>query len=357
MKVDDGKLAGALEYWRALQLTTLLQELDETSLEIIDNQKMSLQERRKLAERTKEFRMLDDSEKLADFKPLLRAYQNEIDSLTKRMKYAENGFLRVFKSLNDAPDPQPFLSNLVDERKLLEEQQNEKDNVKRLQAKVDELKTENAQLREDAAIVGQLRQEVEAFETSMAQMVRDRVAEQEKESRDQTDALITHLKEREGDLQRQLSAATRKLAQLQESKDAEEEERLVQATPADREIVAKLAELEIVQADLDYANTRVTDLMAHNARLRQELSSVTGSSQVESVSETLAEYRRRVRELDDETQRLFGELEKAQAELELKDSKHRADVSGIETELQVKADEVQRLRDQIQRYADYDEIK
>ncbi|KAJ2843220.1 hypothetical protein GGI22_007285, partial [Coemansia erecta] len=128
MKVDDGKLAGALEYWRALQLTTLLQELDETSLEIIDNQKMSLQERRKLAERTKEFRMLDDSEKLADFKPLLRAYQNEIDSLTKRMKYAENGFLRVFKSLNDAPDPQPFLSNLVDERKLLEEQQNEKDN-------------------------------------------------------------------------------------------------------------------------------------------------------------------------------------------------------------------------------------
>ncbi|KAJ1890699.1 hypothetical protein LPJ81_005890, partial [Coemansia sp. IMI 209127] len=273
------------------------------------------------------------------------------------MKYAENGFLRVFKSLNDAPDPQPFLSNLVDERKLLEEQQNERENVKRLQAKVDELKTENAQLREDTAIVGQLRQEVDAFETSMAQMVRDRAAEQEKESRDQTDALITHLKEREGDLQRQLSAATRKLAQLQESQDAEEEERLVQATPADREIVAKLAELEIVQADLDHANTRVTDLMAHNARLRQELSSVTGSTQVESVSETLAEYRRRVRELDDETQRLFRELEKTQTELELKDSKHRADVSGIETELQVKADEVQRLRDQSQRYADYDEIK
>ncbi|KAJ1798314.1 hypothetical protein LPJ59_002577 [Coemansia sp. RSA 2399] len=357
MKVDDGKLAGALEYWRTLQLTALLQELDETSLEIVDNQKTSLQERRKLAERTKEFRALDDSEKLDDFKPLLRAYQNEIDSLTKRMKYAENGFLRVFKSLNDAPDPQPFLSNLVDERKLLEEQQNERENVKRLQAKVDELKTENAQLREDTAIVGQLRQEVDAFETSMAQMVRDRAAEQEKESRDQTDALITHLKEREGDLQRQLSAATRKLAQLQESQDAEEEERLVQATPADREIVAKLAELEIVQADLDHANTRVTDLMAHNARLRQELSSVTGSTQVESVSETLAEYRRRVRELDDETQRLFRELEKTQTELELKDSKHRADVSGIETELQVKADEVQRLRDQSQRYADYDEIK
>ncbi|KAJ1663070.1 hypothetical protein IW140_005891 [Coemansia sp. RSA 1813] len=361
MKVDDGMLAGALEYWRTLQLTTLLQELDETSLEIVDNQKTSLQERRKLAERTKEFRALDDTEKLNDFKPLLRAYQNEIDNLTKRMKYAENGFLRVFKSLNDAPDPQPFLSNLVDERKLLDEQQNEKEMVGKLKARVDELKGENARLREDTAIIGQLKQEVSQYETSMAQMVRDRAAEQEKDTRDQTDALITHLKEREGDLQRQLSAATRKLAQLQESKDAEEEERVMQVTPADRELVAKLAELEIVQADLDHANTRVTDLMAHNARLRQELSTVTGTTDsaaaAGSVAETLAEYRRRVRELDDETQRLFGELEKAQTELEMNDSKHRADVSGIETELQVKTDEVQRLRDQVQRYADYDEIK
>ncbi|KAJ2540376.1 hypothetical protein EV175_006241, partial [Coemansia sp. RSA 1933] len=228
----------------------------------------------------------------------------------------------------------------------------------RLNVKVEELKAENAKLREDTHMVDKLRQEVGQFETSMAQMVRDRVAEQEKETRDQTEALVTHLKEREGDLQRQLSAATRKLAQLQESRDTEEEERITQvAMPADRELVTKLAELEIVQADLDHANTRVTDLMAHNARLRQELASVTGSTQIESVSETLSEYRRRVRELDDETQRLFGELEKTQTELELRDSKHRAEIGGIETELQVKADEVVRLRDLTQRYADYDEIK
>ncbi|KAJ2601340.1 hypothetical protein EV177_006998, partial [Coemansia sp. RSA 1804] len=94
MKVDDNILASALEYWRTLQLTAFLQELDGTSLEIIDNQKTSLQERRKLAEKTKEFRTLDDTLKLEEFKPLLRAYQNEIDNLTKRMKYAENGFLR-----------------------------------------------------------------------------------------------------------------------------------------------------------------------------------------------------------------------------------------------------------------------
>ncbi|KAJ2659515.1 hypothetical protein IWW48_003461 [Coemansia sp. RSA 1200] len=361
MKVDDNILASALEYWRTLQLTAFLQELDGTSLEIIDNQKTSLQERRKLAEKTKEFRTLDDALKLEEFKPLLRAYQNEIDNLTKRMKYAENGFLRVFKSLNDAPDPQPFLVSLADERKRMEEQQSERDAVGRLKAKVDELATENARLREENATVAQLRQEVERYQTSMGQMVRDQVVEQERESRDQTDALITHLKERETDLQRQLSAATRKMAQLQESRDTEEEERAahISLVSSDRELVAKLAELEILQADLDHANTRITDMTAQNARLRQELSSVTGGGSEfgGSVAETLAEYRRRVRELDDETQRLFGELERTQVELELRDSKHKADVNGIEAELQAKADEVQRLRDQVQRFADYDEIK
>ncbi|KAJ2525271.1 hypothetical protein GGI11_000176 [Coemansia sp. RSA 2049] len=360
MKVDDNILASALEYWRTLQLTAFLQELDGTSLEIIDNQKTSLQERRKLAEKTKEFRTLDDTLKLEEFKPLLRAYQNEIDNLTKRMKYAENGFLRVFKSLNDAPDPQPFLVSLADERRRVEEQQSERDAVGRFKARADELTAENARLREENATVAQLRQEVERYQTSMGQMVRDQVVEQERESRDQTDALITHLKERETDLQRQLSAATRKMAQLQESRDTEEEERAahISLVSSDRELVAKLAELEIMQADLDHANTRITDMTAQNARLRQELSSVTGGGEFGgSVAETLAEYRRRVRELDDETQRLFGELERTQVELELRDSKHKADVNGAEAELQAKADEVLRLRDQVQRFADYDEIK
>ncbi|KAJ2760654.1 hypothetical protein H4S06_001617, partial [Coemansia sp. BCRC 34490] len=360
MKVDDNILASALEYWRTLQLTAFLQELDGTSLEIIDNQKTSLQERRKLAEKTKEFRTLDDTLKLEEFKPLLRAYQNEIDNLTKRMKYAENGFLRVFKSLNDAPDPQPFLVSLADERRRVEEQQSERDAVGRFKARVDELTAENARLREENATVAQLRQEVERYQTSMGQLVRDQVVEQERESRDQTDALITHLKERETDLQRQLSAATRKMAQLQESRDTEEEERAahISLVSSDRELVAKLAELEIMQADLDHANTRITDMTAQNARLRQELSSVTGGGEFGgSVAETLAEYRRRVRELDDETQRLFGELERTQVELELRDSKHKADVNGVEAELQAKADEVLRLRDQVQRFADYDEIK
>lgn len=41
------------------------------------------------------------------------AYQTEIDSLTKRSKFAENAFLDVYKVLAEAPDPYPLLEATV----------------------------------------------------------------------------------------------------------------------------------------------------------------------------------------------------------------------------------------------------
>ncbi len=45
--------------------------------------------------------------------PLLKAYQEEIDRLTKRSKFAEGTFLALYKSLADIPDPAPVLSNML----------------------------------------------------------------------------------------------------------------------------------------------------------------------------------------------------------------------------------------------------
>lgn len=42
-----------------------------------------------------------------------KAYQTEIDSLTRRSKVAENAFLNVYKLLAEAPDPYPLLDAAV----------------------------------------------------------------------------------------------------------------------------------------------------------------------------------------------------------------------------------------------------
>ncbi|PIA13542.1 hypothetical protein COEREDRAFT_48893, partial [Coemansia reversa NRRL 1564] len=121
--------------------------LDEAGLSIVDNQKTSLQERRKLAEKTKEFRAVPDSEKVTEFKPLLRAYQNEIDALTKRMKFAETSFLKLFKSLSEAPDPEPFLQSLLEERRVRRADEVQIKDFNMLKGKCEDLEMENAQLQ------------------------------------------------------------------------------------------------------------------------------------------------------------------------------------------------------------------
>jgi|LakMenEpi03Aug12_release.lakeMendotaPanAssembly.Ray.scaffolds.fasta_scaffold2966850_1 hypothetical protein len=41
---------------------------------------------------------------------LLKAYQEEVDSLTTRAKLGEAAFLEVFKQLYEAPDPAPAIA-------------------------------------------------------------------------------------------------------------------------------------------------------------------------------------------------------------------------------------------------------
>ncbi|KAJ2165967.1 hypothetical protein GGH15_003049 [Coemansia sp. RSA 562] len=345
-EIEAGVLAGAHSYWQAVNLTGLLRDLDATGLAIVDNQKTSLQERRKLAEKTKEFRTVPDESKAVEFKPLLRAYQNEIDALTKRMKFAENEFLRLFKSLSEAPDPEPFLASLGDERRQRQGRADTERECARLSAR--------AELRAKKREADAQTQRLESLEASMDAMVSAQVEQRDHELRAQHEDLVQHLKTRETDLQRQLSAATRKLTEAQQTQDSDEAERLTRAQSNDRELIGKLAELEILQSDYDHATARAAELQSQNAKLRAEITALAPDTE---GAETLAEYRRRVRELDDETTRLFAALESADAELALHRSQSEAAAGARDEQAYARDEELRRARAELLRYADYDEIK
>lgn len=61
--------------------------------------------RKHLTELTKEVRKLPEPERSQQMPPLLKAYQTEIDKLTRRSKLAEEAFLELFQQLAPAPDP------------------------------------------------------------------------------------------------------------------------------------------------------------------------------------------------------------------------------------------------------------
>lgn len=124
----------ALNSWSAIDLSSLQKELDSKALEIQNYQKESLLDRKDLATQTKDFKKLEDNEKINKFNQLLKSYQNVIDSMNKKNKNVETLFFKIYRSIAEAPDPKPLLKSslenittslevdkLKEDNKLLEE--------------------------------------------------------------------------------------------------------------------------------------------------------------------------------------------------------------------------------------------
>jgi homeobox protein cut-like len=115
-----------------------------------------------------EFKKLpDDTEKLTSIKVLLKAYQGEIDSLTRRSKMSETSFLNLYKLLSDAPDPYPLLDAAVDQTVKVAE-------ARMLESELARLREENGDLKRQVGEMGSVedkRKKAEAKVESMEEKV------------------------------------------------------------------------------------------------------------------------------------------------------------------------------------------
>jgi homeobox protein cut-like len=139
---------GILIQRQDIDLAELQRTLDAQGLEVVENQKESVVGRKVLADKTKgtllslyamnthgllhvqtsegclrtrNYRRSRDCSNVSTtlcrgqaqpaYSP--KAYQTEIDSLTKRAKVAENAFLSAYKVLAEAPDPYPLLETAI----------------------------------------------------------------------------------------------------------------------------------------------------------------------------------------------------------------------------------------------------
>ena len=87
-------LSVVCRFWAEFDLEAMRSKLDEEGLQIAEHQEESMQNRRKLAEVTREFKKAAASAEggAATSKAvsaLLKQYQEEIDRLTKRAKHGE----------------------------------------------------------------------------------------------------------------------------------------------------------------------------------------------------------------------------------------------------------------------------
>ncbi|EJD02863.1 uncharacterized protein FOMMEDRAFT_156221 [Fomitiporia mediterranea MF3/22] len=348
---SESNFSAALTTWKDINLAELQKTLDAQGIEIVENQKENVVGRKALAE---QFKKIPDEEKLGAWKGLLKSYQTEIDNLTKRSKVSENAFLSLYKKLAEAPDPFPLLDAAV-------EQTIKASQASQLEAEVAKLKEENATLNRkvnDLSSIEAAKKKAETkaqqLEDRMEDLITERVSQKENELHATYDEKLRNYEDREKDLVRQLSLAQTQLRDLRMSNESNQAKLLDQTQRQDHETVAKLAELDMIVAELERANNRVASAERRNELLRAEIESVRSGSDTAS---RIAPLEQQIADLTTESERLSRVLDMQKATHAETENDLRKNIDEKERELSLRNAELANLKQKLDLYSDYDEIK
>ncbi|KAI9767297.1 MAG: hypothetical protein M1835_007051 [Candelina submexicana] len=347
----DNKFQEAISAWRNLDLTNLMPTLDATASEIVSQQRDSLVQRKDLAQKTKDFRKLEDSAKLVEYKALLKAYQSFIDLLTNHSKATNSAFLQLYSPLSEAPDPCPLLEASVDSLLLSEDTLPKltKEN-KHLQTTVSKLTTQLEDNERRLEEERRIRKLVEQNQETKVREVESSWSAVLGERKDNWEAKERSLGEKVENQERLLNEVKASYEVLQ---------RLGRGEGGESEVSgrgASAAELEMVHSDLERTSIRLAEVEGRNEQLRLELAQTASQSQPVQPSVAL-EDDPTFQRMQSEATSLRRKLEAARFE---KDSEKRVweeRLRGLERDVTSLRGDRDVLRTKVQKWADYEDVK
>ncbi|KAJ8126304.1 hypothetical protein O1611_g7333 [Lasiodiplodia mahajangana] len=346
---NTNRFQHAISAWRNIDLSTLIQTLDNTASDIVAYQRDSTVQRKDLAQKTKDFRKLDDATKLTEIKGLLKAYQTFIDLLTNHSKATNSAFLQVYSALENAPDPYPLLEASVDSMlvsedtlpKLTEENQHLQENIASLTSQLEEaesrLQSESANRKQ---LENNLESKVKEVESSWAA-----VLEEKQDNWEAKEKALEEKAESQERLINEIKASYEVTQRLKGSEDTDAEGSGGYVTSA---------ELEMAHADLERTSARLAEVEARNEQLRLELAQ--SKSQVQAQAPALEDDPAYMR-VRSENSSLIRKLDSARVEKEAFKRDIDSRLRSLEREVGLLTEERDGLKVKVQKWSDYDDVK
>jgi homeobox protein cut-like len=341
----------SLARWREIQLPDVQADLESLLPSLVEAQKDALLSRKRLAEQTREFKKLNNESQPDAIKPLLKAYQSEIDSLTKRAKAAETAVLSVRDRLQGAADPYPILELVVEQTALIADVEQMKTQLRRLQASNASLETQLASLPSLEAERTRLSKRVAQLEASSGD-IRRKV---ETELAAKWDERVQNHKARENDAVRSLETVQSQLKELRANHAKVTERLLHHGEEIERdEANGKIEELDMISEELSRSNERAAAMERRNEQLRQQIEQLKNGT---GEDQRLLELERRALDAEEQNRRLSKMVEdEAKKDKEML-NRHEAKVRETLQQLQEKEAECETMRKKVRSMADYDELK
>ncbi|RLN90409.1 hypothetical protein BBJ28_00007712 [Nothophytophthora sp. Chile5] len=260
-----------LQFWKAFDLDSKRVLLDSQGSTMKSEKDASVRSRKKLAETTKHFRRLaSDADKAAGAGPLLKAYQEEIDHLTRRAKFSENAFFQLYKGLYAAPDPAPALT--VAASASASEEVTEEN--KKLRRELREFEAEFASLKNQDITIRNLEEQVAAATREKDDAVHQQVEQRTRELEDQLEGARLEWAQQRRDYERQLDGSRAELREAFARLDAMQSDLFAHKQRSGLARNALDAEMEAISQESLVSQT----LQLENAQLKKQLDELLSAS-------------------------------------------------------------------------------
>lgn len=250
-------------------METLRRSLDEKGLAIAEAQELSVASRKRLAERTKEFKKSVQPDEFKLLAPLLKMYQEEVDALTNRAKFAQAAFLEVFKKMYEAPDPVHAIAEGLEASSRIAEL--EAKSLKTAQ-ELEEYKTESKNIKNQQVTIRRLEEKIRALEAECSAKDSEieaarRSAALEIESRTAEEA-----RKREERLQEELMRAEEGLEAMRRMHQSTQAQLFQLQEKGEEAAATARAEAELVAAEVERAQERLALLTQERDSLLAQIS-------------------------------------------------------------------------------------
>ena len=316
-------------------------------------QRDSTVQRKDLAQKTKDFRKMDDASKLTEIKGLLKAYQTFIDLLTNHSKSVNSAFIQTYNALSEAPDPYPLLEASVDSMlvaedtlpKLTEENGHLQSTVTRLTSQLDETETK---LQTELAARKQLEDSLESRVREVEQSWTS-VLEEKKENWEAKEKAFEDKIETQDRLLSEIKASYEVNQRLDLAEEAGNN-----GGASSRQAYVTSAELEMVNSDLERTAARLAEVEARNGQLLTEL--VQAKSAMPDLGKSVEDDPAYIQVLSQNSS-LVRKLEAGRVEKEGLKRQLDTKLRGLEREVGALRDERDTLKAKVQKWSDYEDVK
>lgn len=345
------------EFWNEFGLGAFQKQLDQYAGDMTVRQDEAELGRKKLIEMSKEFKKSATDEVRKTVSPLVKAFQSEIDSLTRRSKAAESCFLTVYKKLSDAPDPAPLLNQAVASKQKLSTLTDLELEKNQLRETLEQYNLQFASYKSQEIELDSLKKKLEDCQFNISKEVEAQVVElKDNLTKDYTMKENIFL-ETNQELSSKLSEQNSTILNLQKSLENAESEIFEFKSKYDEEIKNKNSEIELYLSDLEVANHRLNQ----SGQLIEQYEKTTSQISVESeISDIKVKQRLLEADLknkDSEILRLVEETHNLQTEIALKDTEFRSKSLQQDQELETANDKFEDALKELEACSDYHDIK